>query len=372
MAAVCGGQRRARRPGEECAGGDGRPLPLPTMRAPASVLLALALAAAAATGAAAEARCVTYFVATPAAPFSYKAGFTKATWPKVGRDGGRGGRANGGWRRLARRRVPTVGTRHVPTPRFALSFPRTATRRDCGALCGPCGVRGGSSRPWRGCGAGGRPAPPNWGPRAGRFRLPARRAAAANAAAPRRPRLGRLPSPARARRAAGRRPLSADPRADYHPTLPPSPLHSISKLFMQGACVSTRDNNFPSGPPTNCSAAGTAADTSTATCEAVRDSAPAGTWVSATDILASGAEFDSGNVREGERGWEGSEARATTSSHPSLTPPPRRSAPRPPRATFTCSGTPPCAPARPRRAPRFGRRPVRATEGARAGASEGP
>ena len=45
-------------------------------------LLAAAVLAAAAAVATAEPRCVTYFVAAPNAPFSYKAGFTKATWPK--------------------------------------------------------------------------------------------------------------------------------------------------------------------------------------------------------------------------------------------------------------------------------------------------
>jgi hypothetical protein len=45
-------------------------------------LLALAALLAAAPAALAQSRCVTYFVAAPNAPFSYKAGFTKATWPK--------------------------------------------------------------------------------------------------------------------------------------------------------------------------------------------------------------------------------------------------------------------------------------------------
>ena len=57
------------------------PHPPDTMRPPLP-LLALAALLAAIPAARAQSRCVTYFVAAPNAPFSYKAGFTKATWPK--------------------------------------------------------------------------------------------------------------------------------------------------------------------------------------------------------------------------------------------------------------------------------------------------
>ena len=44
----------------------------------ATALVALMLAPLAA----AQSRCVTYYVAAPAAPFTYKAGFDNAKWPK--------------------------------------------------------------------------------------------------------------------------------------------------------------------------------------------------------------------------------------------------------------------------------------------------
>lgn len=53
------------------------------MRPASAMLAAAALAALAlATPAAAQARCVTYYVAAPNAPFTYKAGFDNAKWPR--------------------------------------------------------------------------------------------------------------------------------------------------------------------------------------------------------------------------------------------------------------------------------------------------
>lgn len=85
MDAVCGagGGARSGRRGLCRRRGRTSPLRRPTMRTPTAALVALATALVVLGGAAAQSRCVTYFVATPAAPFTYKAGFTKATWPKV-------------------------------------------------------------------------------------------------------------------------------------------------------------------------------------------------------------------------------------------------------------------------------------------------
>lgn len=69
---------------------------------------------------------------------------------------------------------------------------------------------------------------------------------------------------------------------------------------MQDACIDTRANYFPTDAP-SCGASGAAIDTSTATCEAVRDGAPAGTWIDASTVVKPGSSaaataFDSGNV----------------------------------------------------------------------------
>lgn len=69
---------------------------------------------------------------------------------------------------------------------------------------------------------------------------------------------------------------------------------------MQDACIDTRSNYFPTGSP-SCGAAGAAADTSTSTCEAVRDGGPAGAWITASSVVKPGSSaaataFDSGNV----------------------------------------------------------------------------
>ena len=79
---------------------------------------------------------------------------------------------------------------------------------------------------------------------------------------------------------------------------------------MQDACIDTRSNYFPTGSP-SCGAAGAAADTSTSTCEAVRDGGPPGTWITASSVVKPGSSaaataFDSGNVSVG---WLGRKKR---------------------------------------------------------------